>query len=147
MPIQNAKTEAKSHYGIANSKISEKNHQYEYISDYSKGVPVELTEHDWYHELTKEQAESALSIGKGNRFLIRPSANNLVLSSRILGWQHHYVIESSPRGYTLEGKNEYFKSISEMLTHYQRVPIDEKNDQLLGTAFDRTYPGTYVHMK
>ena len=119
-------------------------HHNETISDYSKGVPVELTKHNWFYgEITAEQEEIALSIGKQNNFLVRQLANSLVLSLIIRGWRHQYVIELSPRGYCLEGKDVYFRNVSEMLTHYQKVPIDDKNTQVLGTACDRTSSGMY----
>jgi dihydrofolate reductase len=36
-----------------------------------------------------------------------------------------YVINHSPEGYRLEGKCELFRSIQEMIAHYQRFPIEE----------------------
>ena len=101
---------------------------------------MELTKYNWFHgKMTEEQVESALSIGNCNHFLVRQSGNYLILSTTIKGWRHHYVINRSPRGYCLEGKNEYFKSVSKLLKHYQKIPIDDKNDQVLGTACDRKY--------
>ena len=123
--------------------ITNTNHHYDAISEYSKGVPVELTKHDWFYgEMTEEQVERVLSCGNDNRFLVRQLRNSLILSSRILGWRHCYVIKRSPTGYYLEGKDMYFKNISEMLTHYKKVPIDE-NDQVLGTACDRKSSGMH----
>ena len=101
---------------------------------------MELTKYNWFHgTITEEQAESALSIGNCNLFLVRQSGNYLILSTRIQGWRHHYVINRSPRGYCLEGKNEYIKSISKMLKHYEKVPIE--NDQVIGIACNRKTSG------
>ena len=107
---------------------------------------MELIKHDWFYgEMTEEQVERVLSIGDDNIFLVRQSGNSLILSSRIRGWRHCYVIERSPRGYYLEGKDMHFKNISEMLTHYQKVPIDE-NKQVLGTACNRKSSGMYMYV-
>ena len=109
------------------------------------GVPVELIKNDWFYgEMTEEMVERVLSIGNGNKFLVRQLGNSLILSSRILGWRHCYVIERSPRGYFLEGKDMYFKNISEMLTHYQKVPIVK--NQVLGTACNRKSSGMYMYV-
>ena len=120
--------------------ITNKNHHYNTIANYSKGVPVELIKHDWFYgEMTEEMVERALSIGNDNNFLVRQSGNSLILSSRLRGWRHCYVIERSPSGYNLEGKSMHFKNISEMLTHYQKVPIVK--NQVLGTACNRKSSG------
>ena len=104
---------------------------------------MELTKHDWFYgEMTDEQVERVLSIKNQNNFLVRQSGNSLILSSRLQGTRHCSVIERSPRGYYLEGKDMHFKNISEMLTHYQKVPIDE-NEQVLGTACNRKSSSTY----
>ena len=73
-----------------------------------------------------------------NYFLVRQSANDLILSAKIVGWMKRFTIEQSPEGYCLKGRKNIFKTIPEMITHYQTFPVD--GTQSLGTACDRLTP-------
>ncbi len=113
--------------------VPEELHEYDIISIYTKGEPEQLTKHNWYYgNITKEQAEAAFSLETKNGFLVRVSADNLVLTRQVLGWISHDIIHRSPRGYRLNGKDKLFQSIPEMIAHYQHYPID--GTQGLGTA-------------
>ena len=135
--------QATNRYETIITQAKDAPHHYESVSDhYSKGEPTDLMEQSWFHgKLTEEQAESALSIGNVNTFLVQQIDNSLILSSSIQGWRHHHVINRSPRGYCLEGKNEYFDNVSEMLKYYQKVPINDLSGQVLGSACDRKFSG------
>ena len=74
----------------------------------------------------------------GNYFLVRQSANDLILSARLHGWMKHLTINRSPEGYCLQERKKLFKTIPEMITHYQMFPVD--GTQSLGTACDRLTP-------
>ena len=120
-------------------------HHYEAIktSDvYSKGQPVDLMKYDWYHgSISEEQAEGVLARSPNNAFLVRDSHKNLMLSKRINGWPSHDIIHRSPLGYHLEGKEEMFKSVPEMIAHYQQFPIRHSH-HILGGAVDKHVSGT-----
>ena len=121
---------------------SESSHYYETIEVYSQGKPADLMKYDWYHgNITREQADLAIrQSGNSNLFLVRNSGHTLILSKQIRGWNSHDTIHHSPEGYHLEGKQEVFKSVPEMIAHYQRHPI--MDDQVLGRGV--TYiPGKY----
>ena len=124
-------------------------HHYETIKDrdiiYSHGNPSELTSFNWYHgTITREQADAALSMGRDNEFLIWQSTNNLVLSMRINGWASHNMIQRSSSGYCLNRKSRGFRSVPEMVAHYQQFPICESTQQVLATACRKLLPtGAY----
>ena len=92
----------------------------------------------FYGNITEEQTKAELSFGNGNSFLVR---NTLTLSSKIRGWVQHTVINYGPEGYCLEGKDRHFRSVREMIAHYQNFPIDKENQQVLGKACDRKSSG------
>lgn len=123
-------------------------HHYDVISNYTKytkGKPMELDQHHWFYgSITEEQATAELSLGSGNNFLVRHTSDNLILSSKRGGWRYDTVIHHFPEGYWLEGKDHRFKSISEVIVHYQKYPIDEKDQQVLGMARDRRSSGIYL---
>ena len=102
--------------------------------------------HSWYHgNITKEQAEAGLKgQATDNGFLIRASGKSLLLSKRIHGWVSHDIIHCSPRGYQLDGKDKVFKSVPNMITHYQRHPID--GTQVLGTAIATVPSGIHYEI-
>lgn len=106
--------------------------------------PTDLTKYDWYHSnITQEQVERALKLSSPNNpFLVKKSGHTLVLSKRINGWNSHDTIHSSTEGYYLEGKDKVFKSVPEMISHYQRHPI--KKGQVLGKGIGNI-PGTTSH--
>jgi hypothetical protein len=102
---------------------------------------VELKEYNWFYgNVTEEQARVELSALNG--FLVRHTSNTLILSTRMKGWRKDYVITNGPEGYWLEGKGQKFKSVSELIVHYQNFPLDKQ--QVLGVASDRTASGNYV---
>ena len=109
-------------------------HDYDTIDDsaiYSKGKPTDLMKYTWYHgNISKEQADTALSAQKGNTFFVRHLGKKLILSYRTLGWISHDIIHRSPEGYHLEGKEKVFKSVAEMIHQYKKFPI--KGKQVLG---------------
>ena len=105
-----------------------------------------LTKHSWYHSnITKEQAEAALRLSNDNGFLVRISTDSLVLSKSLWGWLSHDIIHHSPSGYRLDGKEEAFKSVPEMITHYQHHPID--GSKVLGTAITTVPSGEHTSFK
>jgi hypothetical protein len=107
---------------------------------YSKGEPVELKEHNWFYgNVTEEQVDVELGNGDSNVFLVRHTSNTLILSAKMKGWREDYVINNSPEGYWLKGKGQKFKSMPELIAHYQSFPIEEQ--QVLGVACDRTASG------
>ena len=75
---------------------------------------------------------------KHDYILVRQSADDLILSAKMKGWIKHFTINRSPEGYCLQGRNMIFKTIPEMITHYQMFPVD--GTQKLGTACDRLTP-------
>ena len=116
-------------------------HHYDTINDsgiYFKGKPVDLMKCNWYHgNVSEEQAKITLeSMQFCNSFLVRHLENKLILSCRFLGWISHDIIHRSPGGYHLEGKEEEFKSVPEMIKHYKKFPI-RRNDTL-ETAAEKT---------
>ena len=128
---------------------SESSPHYESINEpeiYSQGKPADLLQYDWYHgNISREQADLAMKLsGSNNPFLVRNSGHTLILSKQILGWNSHDTIHCSPEGYHLEGKEEVFKSVPEMISHYQRYPIE--GDQVLGGGIT-DIPGKYIPRK
>ena len=113
---------------------------YETISDQ---VPHHYE--NWYHgNISEEQADIAIADGNINKFLVRHSDNKLILSHVTRGWKSHDTIHHSSEGYHLEGKEEVFKTVSEMIQHYKLFPITK--DQILGKAVDKTLSGKcYTH--
>lgn len=113
-------------------------------STITNGLLAELREYDWFHgKLTTEHAEADLSIGHHNKFLVRYSNNTLILSARICGWNRQDVINCSPGGCYLDGKDKHFRSTSEMIEYYQKFPIDEECHQVLGIPCNQQSSGTY----
>ena len=134
------------HYEIIPDVPTKSSPHYETISDkriYSRGQPSDLLKHSWYHgRISEEQANAALSMGNNNTFLVRQSSNALILSKRVNGWKSHDIIHRSPEGYRLEGKEKVFKSVSELIEHYQKFPIKESGNQVLGSGIDKQLTGT-----
>lgn len=132
---------AAHHYDTITDIPLETPHHYHTIAGiYSKGEPVDLVKYNWYHgSISEDQANAALSTGSYNRFLVRTSACKLVLSKAINGWKSHDIIQRSPKGYRLGGQGKLFKSIPEMVSYYQQLPIS--GTQLLGTGIDKQFSG------
>ena len=63
---------------------------------------------------------------------MRVAQNNLILSKSINGWISHDIIQRSFKGYQLEYGDRIFKSVPEMIAHYQHYPIE--GTQMLGTG-------------
>ena len=104
---------------------------------YCKGIPADLTRYHWYYgEITEEGSISVLY--QEASFLVRQFADNIILSAKLQGWIKHFIINRSPEGYCLQGRKNIFKTIPEMITHYQKFPVD--GTQKLGTACDRLTP-------
>ena len=111
---------------------------------YCKGNPADLTTRNWFHgSISEEQANTALSTSNHNKFLVRQSNHSLILSNKINGWKSHSIIHHSPEGYRLEGKERVFKTVPEMIAHYQKFPISNRNLQVLGTPIDKAASGKY----
>ena len=110
---------------------------------YCKGIPADFTRYHWYYgEITEEETTSVLDqqteVLKHDCFLMRQSDDDLILSAKIKAWIKHFTINRSPEGYCLQGRNTIFKTIPEMITHYQTLLVD--GTQPLGTACDRLTP-------
>jgi hypothetical protein len=107
---------------------------------YAKGTPAELSKHGWFYgDITEQQATVELGNIHNNGFLVRHSSQTLILSIRLRGWRKDYAINYSPEGYQLEGKDLRFKSVLELIEHYQNSPIDER--KVLGMPCDKTASG------
>jgi len=95
-----------------------------------------LEDFDWYHgDLTKEEAEAILHSDDSNGFFVYESTHTLVLSTRLNGWKAHSIISYSQKGYHLEGKKKFFKTIPKMVAHYQHSPFSGKH--VLGAAIGK----------
>ena len=110
---------------------------------YCKGFPADLTRYHWYYgEVTEEETRSVLYLQAGkqnsNCFLVRQSADDVILSASLQRWMKHFTINRSPEGYCLQERKKLFKTIPEMITYYQMFPVD--GTQSLGTACDRLTP-------
>ena len=118
-------------------------HHYDTINDsgiYSKGEPTDFMMYNWYHgNISEELADIALQVKTSNTFLVRHSDNKLILSYTTKGWKSHDIINHSPEGYCLEGKDIMFTSVVTLIRYYQQFPIRE--DQVLGTAADKDSSG------
>ena len=89
---------------------------YETMMVNSKGERLELLNYNWYHgKITEEEADIALSRGNTNTFLVRQSGHHLILSQRIRGYRSHNIIHCNPGGYRLDGKEDVFKTVPEMV--------------------------------
>lgn len=111
-------------------------------SPHLKGV---LADHGWYQEdITEEEAELLLRRNNCNCFLVRHSADNLlILSKKTAGLISHLIITESPEGYCLEGKKQLFKNMPEMIQYYQEHPLNEQGTQVLGIPCDTKPAGMY----
>ena len=106
---------------------------------YSKGSPADIVRYHWYHgKITENEATSMLNEMSvdSSCFLVRQAAKDLILSVKAQGLIFHVTIDYTPAGYRLhlQGREEVFKTIPEMITHYLMFPIDQLGTQTLGTA-------------
>ena len=92
---------------------------------------------DWYHgQLTRVEAEQALTASGCDCFLIREDGRALVLSLIHHGQVHHVNIKYGPGWYELEsGSAQYsFTELDELVSHYSSEPISEHLKLTLGVA-------------
>ena len=117
-------------------------------STYSKGVPLGW-EKDWYHgELSRVQAEHALTVSGCDCFLVRVSQGALILSLIHHGQVHHVSIKYGPGWYELEsGSAQYsFTELEELVAHYSSNDIGDLKITL-GAACEKTNTaGKLPHM-
>ena len=116
-------------------------HQYETITGVcTKEELVDLTKYNWYHgKLTEEEIKVTFNLSgcHGNCFFVRQeTGNEMILSRKTMeGKISHDKILRSPEGFHLKLKKELFKSIPNMIAHYQQVIITA--NQQLGKPIDR----------
>ena len=105
-------------------------------SIYAKGSLLG-SDKDWYHgQLTRVEAEQALTASGCDCFLIREDGRALVLSLIHHGQVHHVNIKYGPGWYELEsGSAQYsFTELDELVSHYSSEPISEHLKLTLGVA-------------
>ena len=108
-------------------------------SDYAKGSLLG-SDKDWYHgQLTRVEAEQALTASGCDCFLIREDGRTLVLSLIHHGQVHHINIKYGPGWYELEsGSAQYcFTELDELVSHYSSEPISEYLNLTLGVACEK----------
>ena len=96
-----------------------------------------VSDKDWYHgQLTRVEAEQALTASGCDCFLIRDDGRALVLSLIHHGQVHHVNIKYGPGWYALEsGSAQYsFTELDELVSHYSSEPISEHLKLTLGVA-------------
>ena len=106
---------------------------------YAKGSLLG-SDQDWYHgQLSRVEAEQALTASGCNCFLIRESQGALVLSLIHHGQVHHVNIKYGPGWYELEGGSaQYsFTELEELVSHYSSEHISEGLKLTLGVACQR----------
>ena len=142
--ISTSDAEKALHFSTERSSILHSTRDNSTTAVYKKAEPTELMKQKWYHgEITRVQAEQLLRLEKKNKFLVRQESDKLVFSKRIDGWINHDVILRSPEGYWLEGKDTRFKTVTEMISHYTRFPIEDKTKQILSDGCDKNGLGMY----
>ena len=105
-------------------------------SVYAKGSLLD-SDKDWYHgQLTRVEAEQALTASGCDCFLIREDGRALVLSLIHHGQVHHVNIKYGPGWYELEsGSAQYsFTELVELISYYSSEPISEHLKLTLGVA-------------
>ena len=99
---------------------------------YNRGVPAALTVNQpWYHKkLSREDAEKRLGKLDANSFLVRESmqeCGKLVLSIKNGVDFYHFPIERGVGSYQVEGTDEPFSSVVELIDHYKQHGLPENN--------------------
>ena len=99
---------------------------------YNKGGHTVLTvRQPWYHKrLSRENAESKLEEGGTDSFLVRESAQEagkLVLSIKSGDKFYHFPIERGVGSYQVEGTDEPFPSLVELIDHYVQHGLPESD--------------------
>ena len=117
---------------------------------YAKGSLLG-SDQDWYHgQLTRVEAEQALTASGCDCFLIREDGRALVLSLIHHGQVHHVNIKNGPGWYELEsGSAQYsFTELDELVSHYSSEPISEQLKLTLGVTCTNTSKciTVYMHM-
>ena len=118
---------------------------------YAKGSLLD-SDKDWYHgQLTRVEAEQALTASGCECFLIREDGRALVLSLIHHRQVHHVNIRNGPGWYELEsGSAQYsFTELDELVSHYSKQPINDHLKVTLEVAYkgcsrQRTVPGMYT---
>ena len=108
-------------------------------SVYAKGSLLG-SDKDWYHgQLTRVEAEQALTASGCDCFLIREDGRALVLSLIHHGQVHHVNIKYGPGWYELEsGSAQYsFTELDELVSHYSSEPISKHLKLTLGVACEK----------
>ena len=100
---------------------------------YNKGARAVLTVNQlWYHKkLSREDAESKLGAIDTNSFLVRESAREtgkLVLSANNGGKFYHFLIERGVGLYQVEGTNQPFSSVVELIDYYGQHGLPESGN-------------------
>ena len=93
---------------------------------------------DWYHgQLTRVEAEQALTASGCDCFLVREDGRALVLSLIHQGQAHHVNIRNGPGWYELEsGSAQYsFTELDELVSHYSKEPINDHLKVTLEVAY------------
>lgn len=85
----------------------------------------------WYHKrLSRENAEERLGMTDTNCFLVRESAQEfgkLVLSIRNGDNFYHFPVEHGVGSYQIEGTDEPFSSVMDLIYHYQQYGLPESD--------------------
>ena len=108
-------------------------------STYARGS-LFMTSDNYHKQLTKLEAEQALTASGCDCFLIREDGRALVLSLIHHGQVHHVNIKYGPGWYELEsGSAQYsFTELNELVSHYSSEPISEQLKLTLGVACEKT---------
>ena len=96
---------------------------------------------DWFHgELSRVQAEHALTVSACDCFLVRVSQGALILSLLHHGQVHHINIHYGPGWYELEsGSAQYsFTELEELVSHYRETAISDSLNITLGEVCQKT---------
>ena len=107
---------------------------------YDKGS-LFCSNQEWFHgELTRVEAEQALSSSNCDCFLIRESEGGLVLSLTHHGKVHHVAIKYGPGWYELEGDSAQrrFTELDDLVLYYHASTISENLQATLGKSCQRT---------
>ena len=105
-------------------------------------ISTDPADYKWYFEDIKEDQSLIILREQGtydNCFLVRTSGKKTFLSYKQSGAIKHSVIEKTLKGFDVGNKNIYFKSIPDLVTHYQKSPIF--STQLLGVPCDNSRSG------
>lgn len=110
------------------------------LSIYARGC-IFSSDKDWYHgELTRDEAEQALTALGYDCFLVRESRGALVLSLVHHVQMCHIIIEYDQSGYRLLGALlEPFEELQDLITWYRTNPISDDPPIILGLSCMKIY--------